>query len=73
MDLKERRIRPSEKYSPMLTAALCIAAALWTPGLVILAVSARRAPRGFEDERGFHEIAEPQEGSPVYGATAHSR
>jgi len=56
----------------MVTLLLCIAAALWIPGLVILVVSMRRAPRGFEDAEGFHVVPEPNRSTePVHGATVH--
>lgn len=43
----------------MITAVLCFIAALWIPGLILLLVSARRAPVGFEDATGFHAVEEP--------------
>lgn len=57
----------------MFTVLLCIAAALWIPGLVILVVSVRRAPRGFEDANGFHEIPEREQSeASVRSAVAHT-
>ncbi len=56
----------------MISAVICVAAILWIPGLVIFAVSAQRAPRGFEDADGFHEIVEPKKARSVYGARGRS-
>jgi hypothetical protein len=42
----------------MITAVLCFIAALWIPGLILLLVSVRRAPVGFEDAKGFHAVEE---------------
>ena len=58
----------------MLTILLSVVAVIWITGLVILVMGAHRAPRGYEDARGFHEVREPQEHpAPYQGAPAHLR
>lgn len=56
----------------MLTALFAIFAALTLPGLVILLVSARRAPVGFEDDRGFHTVGDAGTGDVALGAAARA-
>ncbi len=52
----------------MVTALLCLLAALWIPGLYLLVVSVRRAPVAVEDENGFHVIEQPVMRSGMLGA-----
>lgn len=53
----------------MIIVLLCLAA-LWIPGLVILLVSARNAPQGFEDASGFHEIPERERSAELVRSVA---
>jgi hypothetical protein len=50
----------------MLTVLLSLVAAIWIAGLVILVVGARRAPRGYEDERGFHAVSDAEQATAPY-------
>ena len=42
-------------------------------GLVIVIVSLRKAPEGYEDARGFHILRKRSRGSAVMRATAQTR
>lgn len=42
----------------MITAVICVFAALWVAGLAVFLFGARRAPLGFEDAAGFHTVDE---------------
>jgi len=57
---------------PMITALICVAAALWIPGLVLLVVCTRRAPVGFEDAAGFHVIEEPAQPVGMLASPLHA-
>ena len=58
----------------MLTVLLCTVAAIWIAGLAILVVGVRRAPRGYEDVRGFHQEHQPEKtAAPYNGAPVHPR
>ncbi len=40
----------------MIFAFVLAAVALWSGGMILMVVHVRRAPEGFEDARGFHQV-----------------
>lgn len=58
----------------MLTLVFLIAGLIWISGVIMLVIGMRRAPHGFEDESGFHEVPSPPESRAIYGGvSAESR
>jgi hypothetical protein len=56
----------------MVTALICVIGALWIPGLILLVVSARHAPVGFEDAAGFHAVEEHARHQSILGSAVHA-